>query len=226
MVYKILLADLEGGDDVVAKLIEGSVAMGDRVLEVLVHLSVGLRLVLSVLGLILKAGLEDGIPAEKMSRASAGSHDASMSSSFENDGLDVLGGGEGENALSVGSAIVKTVQHLVQANVTTALKEPLANNDEETKGLVSNLKQRERGHRSAMVKQEREYEHVRSREPSQSVEAERSIFDHDGSIDLEFKTGVRMSGAQLEEWDTIVSELRKEWVCGNVLEQRRACTSR
>lgn len=109
-----------------AKLIKGSVAMRDGVLEVLVHFSVGLRLIFSVLGLIFKARLEDGIPAEKMSGARTGRHDASVSSSFENDGLNVLRGGESENALSIGGAVVKTVQHLVQANVATALEKPLA----------------------------------------------------------------------------------------------------
>lgn len=105
--------------------IEGAVAMGDGILVVLVHLGVSLRRG-GVLRLVLLARLEDRIPAKEVTGADTGRHDLTMRSTFEDNGFNVLRGGKGEDALRVGCAIIKTVQHFVQANMTTALKEPLA----------------------------------------------------------------------------------------------------
>lgn len=64
--------------------------------------------------------------------------------------------------------------------------------------------------KSKVLKRNWQYEHVRSREASQGIETERSILNHDGSIDLQCATGVRVHELRIRGRDATGCELSKK----------------
>ena len=109
--------------------------MGDFVLVVLVHLGIGMRRG-STRRLVRSTGFKDGIPAEQWASSSTSSNDGSMGSSFKDDRLHIRRGCEGEDALGVGGAVIKSVEHLVQSNMSAALQKPLTKKENRMKNKL------------------------------------------------------------------------------------------